>query len=902
MFKFALCYVILILNSIYAYSNEVTPFWSIDIDKKNNRTNQFPSQLPLINATEGTTFNLSITINKDSFSALNIGTKISIPTSDFETIEFRIKNIIRSNKSTTYIASMNDKKYGLSLTKTPVGIHVTLRTAKNNWQGFIVNNRGTLTNEKLLSEQIDQNKADYLIPSKPNDKTQQTVKEFSSRHGAPTLIKKEQLNIKTKIDVLVVYSQTANNIYSGDINGRIEHMLTVTNQIYNDSNVNIELSLAKAIEVNYDDNSSSNKALDDITNQVGVFSNIETTRQSIGADLVVLLRPSINDGYCGLAWLNGGNASITGYKNYMYSHVVVDCPDYVLAHEIGHNLGLAHSVAQGDTGATFNYARGHGVTNEFATVMAYQSAYNATKLYFHSDPTNFSCNNFPCGVDQEIDPINGANAVSALNQIASQASEFYTALDSDNDGIPDNQDNCINTSNVNQLNTDGDDFGDSCDLDDDNDGMPDEYETLNSLDPLDPNDAALDTDGDGLSHFEEYNLGTDPNNKDSDGDGVTDKWDSSPLDPNLGNASQLDSNTNNIEEIVFAATKNNQNMAVFVEAKSGEIIGEMSTAWLNGKTVLTVPDVNGNGVWDVVILGETPAGAVTWQLFDGRWKNRLHTNMYPNWFKPKTQKQVLSLPDINGNNRAELVILIEHANERDGFIVYDLSTRSIITTVWLPTWFNADNMMAVNDWTGNGANELIFSGKTSSNQSVWFRYDSLTGANLGYKAQPGWLTTSQSYMGADINNNGIESVISLGTSPSGAHLWIAQDAFTGLEVKRLVFPSWFIASELAMINDPNGDGLSDVAALGVTSGGYNITRINDVWNGILISQIVYGTWYTPNQNNSLKVIQDTNNNGELDLLTLSYNLSNIPLWVKHDVNSGQALSIFNIFNEGYTLH
>ena len=40
--------------------------------------------------------------------------------------------------------------------------------------------------------------------------------------------------------------------------------------------------------------------------------------------------------------------------------------------------------------------------------------------------------------------------------------------------------------------------------------MPDEWELNNNLDPLDPSDAFLDSDGDGVSNIEEYQINTDP--------------------------------------------------------------------------------------------------------------------------------------------------------------------------------------------------------------------------------------------------------------------------------------------------------------------------------------------------------------------------------------------------------
>lgn len=233
------------------------------------------------------------------------------------------------------------------------------------------------------------------------------------------------------VDVLVLYTPEAAASRNGkDIDARIASYIAYANTAYKNSQVDIQLRLvgSQLADLPYDYVTETN------LNNFQQDSSVARLRKEKGADLVTLLnlRQQVSNGYvCGIGYISGGDSSTGRLYQYSsavaYSLVGIDCGVSTFAHELGHNMGLGHSYAQGSKGGVWEWARGHGVSGLFSTVMAYPQSYGTNnQLPVFSNPEVQTCSGLPCGMEKEL--VSGADAATSLNALATQIAAFMPMM------------------------------------------------------------------------------------------------------------------------------------------------------------------------------------------------------------------------------------------------------------------------------------------------------------------------------------------------------------------------------------------------------------------------------------------------------------------------------------------
>ena len=225
-------------------------------------------------------------------------------------------------------------------------------------------------------------------------------------------------------DVLVVFTPAVTAAKGGLLAAisEVELFVAETNQAYVDSGVDQQIFLTRAVEVDYIEAGDSSLDLNRLRNpDDGHMDIVHELREKTGSDLVHLITETGT--VCGIAYLM--TEPRAWFQGWGFGLTIRDCGGPVVAHELGHNMGLRHDRHVDSANTPYPYS--HGYINQAAfeedaeastrwrTIMAYNdqcsdAGFNCTELLRFSNSDQ----------EYEGDPLGiaeGANAADARRSL-----------------------------------------------------------------------------------------------------------------------------------------------------------------------------------------------------------------------------------------------------------------------------------------------------------------------------------------------------------------------------------------------------------------------------------------------------------------------------------------------------
>jgi hypothetical protein len=275
-------------------------------------------------------------------------------------------------------------------------------------------------------------------------------------------------------------------------------------------------------------------------------------------------------------------------------------------------------------------------------------------------------------------------------------------------------------------------------------------------------------------------------------------------------------------------------------------------------------DLTGDGSQYLAVLFEdAEAGTVTAQIKQAVSGTLIQIFDFDQGYAPL---DLAVVPDQNANGAAELALLGRHATNGSVQVeVRDTRTGERLTAVAFNPVFAPQRLAVLPDRNGNGSAELAVLGINAGNGAIAAAIkDAATGAGLGQIFFAKTFRPVDFAAVADTNGNGVAELAVLGVNSDGQPRVELRDSGNAALVKVLWSPKWTTPLGLVEVPDANGNGTPEVAVLGQGTKSVVVKTV-DAGTAAQLGFVYYNRNFTPHQ---VAALPDLNANGVAELAVL----------------------------------